>query len=72
MRSRWAGAGAVSTNAGSVVLAHPDGTLRATDVGKIVAIPGAADLVATIAALVARKEVKIRPHPYEFPMYFDG
>jgi hypothetical protein len=48
----------VSTSAGSVVLAHPDGTLRATDIGKNVAIPGAADLVATIAALVARKDLE--------------
>jgi hypothetical protein len=48
----------ISIEAGSVVLADPDGILRITDVGKTIAIPGAADLVATIAGLVDRREVK--------------
>ena len=38
-------------------LAVEDGTLRATDVGKNVAIPGSVDLVATIVGLVDRKNV---------------
>jgi hypothetical protein len=48
----------VAIAAGSAVLASPDGGLRATDVGKNIAIPGAADLDATIASLANRTEVK--------------
>jgi hypothetical protein len=48
----------VSIEAGSVVLTVPNSILRITDVGKNIAIPGAADLVATIARLVDRREVK--------------
>jgi parallel beta helix pectate lyase-like protein len=52
----------VTIAAGSTVLASPDGGLRATDVGKNIAIPGAADLGAnldvTIASLANRTEVK--------------
>jgi hypothetical protein len=47
-----------SIDAGSSVLTDSDGTLRPTDVGKNIAIPGAADLVATIAGLVDRGDVK--------------
>ena len=43
---------------GSTVLTDSDGTLRPTDVGKNIAIPGAADLVTTIVALVNRGDVK--------------
>jgi hypothetical protein len=39
----------VSIDADSAVLHAPEGSLRATDVGKNIAIPRAADLVATIA-----------------------
>ena len=46
-----------SINAGSVLLQEPDGGLRATDVGKNIAIPGAADLVGTVSGLVNRLEV---------------
>ena len=46
-----------SINAGSVLLQEPDGGLRATDVGKSIAIPGAADLVGTISGLVNRLKV---------------
>ena len=48
----------VAIAAGSAVLASPDGGLRATDVGKNIAIPGGADLVAPIAGLVNRTDVK--------------
>jgi hypothetical protein len=41
----------------SAVLTDADRNLRATDVGKNIAIPGAADLVAAIAQLVDRKDV---------------
>lgn len=47
----------VAIAAASTVLVAVDGTLRATDVGKKVAIPGAADLVATISALVDRMDI---------------
>lgn len=47
----------VSMDAGSAVLSAAHGTLRATDVGKNTAVPGAVDLVATIAALLDRKNV---------------
>ena len=40
--------------AGSPVLTDPDGSLRETDVGKNIAVPGGADLKADIAALVDR------------------
>jgi hypothetical protein len=43
--------------AASAVLTDADRHLRATDVGKNIAIPGAADLVAPIAELVDRKDV---------------
>lgn len=43
--------------AASTVLTDADRHLRATDVGKNIAIPGAADLVAAIAQLVDRKDV---------------
>jgi len=46
-----------SIEAGSAVLIDNDGTLRAADVGKSIAIPGAADLVATIAGLLEQKDV---------------
>jgi len=42
----------VSINAGAAALTVSDGLLRAIDVGKNIAIPGATDLVATIAGLV--------------------
>ena len=42
----------VSINADAAALTVSDGLLRAIDVGKNIAIPGAADLVATIAGLV--------------------
>ncbi len=48
----------VSIAAGSAVLTDADGILRPTDVGKNIAIPGAADLVTTIAKLVDRREVR--------------
>src|SRR5438034_10058709 len=44
----------VSIAAGSADFTAVDGALRATDVGKNIAIPGALDLVATIAALPDR------------------
>ncbi|PWT97886.1 MAG: hypothetical protein C5B51_30415 [Terriglobia bacterium] len=47
----------IAIGAASAVLADPDGTLRATDVGKNIAVPGAVDLVATIADLIDRKDV---------------
>jgi hypothetical protein len=47
----------VSIQAGSTVLGVADGTVRPTDVGKRIAVPGAADLVATISGLIARKDV---------------
>jgi hypothetical protein len=43
--------------AASAVLTDADGNLRATDLGKNIAIPGAANLVALIAQLVDRKDV---------------
>jgi hypothetical protein len=43
--------------AASAMLTDADRNLRATDVGKNIAIPGAADLVAPIAQLVDRKDV---------------
>jgi hypothetical protein len=46
-----------SIAAGSSVLTDPDGNLRATDIAKNIAVPGAIDLVAPIAALVDRKDV---------------
>ena len=42
----------------SALLTDRDGRLRPTDVGKHVAIPGAGDLVTTIARLVDRREVR--------------
>lgn len=48
----------VTIAAGSAVLTSPDGGLRATDAGKNIAIPGAADLIATIASLADRTDVK--------------
>jgi hypothetical protein len=47
-----------SIEAGSAVLTDHDATLRATDVGKNIAVPGAADLVAKIAKLAGRLEVE--------------
>src|SRR5688572_6597300 len=47
-----------SIEAGSAVLTDSDGTLRPTDVGKNIAIPGAMDLKATIAGLVEHREVR--------------
>ncbi|MET0522697.1 MAG: right-handed parallel beta-helix repeat-containing protein [Jiangellaceae bacterium] len=46
-----------SIDEGSALLNELDGGLRATDVGKTVAIPGAADLEATISELVDRLDV---------------
>ena len=46
-----------SIEAGSPVLTDLDGNLRTTDVGKNIAIPGAADLDARIAELLERKNV---------------
>ena len=46
-----------SITAGSTVLADADGTLRPADVGKHIAIPGAADLVATIVGLSEYREI---------------
>jgi hypothetical protein len=43
--------------AASAMLTDADRNLRATDVGKNIAIPGASDLVAPIAQLVDRKDV---------------
>ena len=48
----------VTIAAGSAVLTSPDGGLRATDAGKNIAIPGAADLTAKIASLADRTDVK--------------
>jgi hypothetical protein len=48
----------VSIGAGSAVLTDHNATLRASDEGKNVAIPGAADLVATIEKLAGRLEVE--------------
>ncbi len=42
---------------GSASLTDLDGSLRPTDVGKNIAIPGAADLVSTIARLIERGDV---------------
>jgi hypothetical protein len=42
----------------SALLTDRDGRLRPTDVGKNVAIPGAGDLVTTIARLIERREVR--------------
>jgi hypothetical protein len=47
----------VTIAAGSVVLIDTDRKLRAIDVGKSIAIPGAVDLVASIAELEVRKDV---------------
>jgi Right handed beta helix region/Protein of unknown function (DUF1565) len=47
----------VSTASGSADLTALDGTLRASDVGKNIAIPGAADLVASVTGLLDRKDV---------------
>jgi hypothetical protein len=44
--------------AGSAVLTDLDGILRLTDVGKYIAIPGAVDLVTTIARLAEHREVR--------------
>ena len=48
----------VEIAAASQVLSAPRGGLRDSDAGKNVAIPGAVDLVETIAALVERREVR--------------
>jgi hypothetical protein len=48
----------VSVDAGSTVLTVAEGFLRPVDVGKLVAVPGAADLVATIASLVDERRVR--------------
>jgi hypothetical protein len=48
----------VTIDAGSVVLNAPRGGLRPGDVGKSVAIPGAVDLVETVAALVDHRQVR--------------
>jgi Right handed beta helix region len=48
----------VAIAAGSAVLTSPDGGLRATDVGKNIAIPGGVDLDATIVSLANITEVK--------------
>jgi hypothetical protein len=45
---------------GSAVLTVDSGDVRAVDVAKQIAVPGAADLVATIAELVDRLEVRGR------------
>jgi hypothetical protein len=47
----------VTIKADTAVLHEPDGTLRATDVNKRIAIPGGVDLAATITALANRKDV---------------
>jgi hypothetical protein len=47
----------VSIDEGSTLLSAPGGGLRAADVDKRIAIPGAADLAATTARLARRKEV---------------
>ena len=47
-----------SIEAGSAVLTDPDGILRPMDVGKNIAIPGATDLIAKIANLIDRREVR--------------
>ena|GEM_PF-1819918 len=47
-----------SIAASSEVLTDTDGILRPTDVGKNIAIPGAIDLVTTIARLVEHREVR--------------
>jgi hypothetical protein len=47
----------VSVAAGAVAVAVPGGGLRAVDVGKRIAIPGAADLHAQITRLVRRTDV---------------
>ena len=48
----------VSIDAGTSVLSVVDGVMRPTDIGKSVAVPGAADLIATIATLA--DEVRVR------------
>lgn len=48
----------VSIPANSAVLTDPNGVFRPTDVGKNIAIPGAVDLVTTIAKLVNHREVR--------------
>src|SRR6185295_5211625 len=58
-----------SIKTGSAVLTDADGILRPTDVGKNIAIPGAADLVTTIIRLIDRGDVAnvamnpLGPHP---------
>lgn len=44
-------------DAGATSLTDLDGSLRPTDVGKNIAIPGAADLVTTIVRLIERGDV---------------
>jgi Right handed beta helix region len=48
---------AVSIGGGSAILTVPAGTVVGTEVGKQIAIPGAVDLVATVAELVGSKTV---------------
>ena len=48
----------VSMSASSAVLTDAGGGLRATDVGKHVAVPGAMDLVTSITELVNQKDVE--------------
>ena len=47
-----------SITAGSTTLTDLDSTLRPADVGKNIAIPGAADLAATIVGLSEAREIK--------------
>jgi hypothetical protein len=61
----------VSIDAGSAVLHAPEGSLRATDVGKNIAIPGAADLVATIA-LARPRELRNAALTLEDPTRLTG
>jgi len=48
----------VSIGAGSVMLSSGDGILRTLDEGKHIAVPGAADLTASIVGLLNRKDVE--------------
>jgi hypothetical protein len=48
----------IAIAAGAAVLTDSDGIFRPTDVGKNIAIPGAIDLIATIARLVDHRQVR--------------
>jgi hypothetical protein len=62
----------VSIDADAAALTVSDGLLRAIDVGKNIAIPGAADLVATIAGLVDHLIVENAAMTVEDPTRLTG